>query len=246
MQRVTWLWESLNPDTLWYVVGLIATDGCLSVDGRHIDITAKDGKFLRQLIQQLGLKIKVAQKQNGRGQSSYRIQIGSVSFYRFLVSLGLTPRKSKTLSFLKIPPQFFAAFFRGVIDGDGSLRSWIHSSNGRKQWSLRISSGSKAFLEWLQKTVQDTFGVSGEIHKSQYGEFTVYVLKYGKMAMIEICHHCYLSETATIFLERKYRLAKTCVSSRKSWSRSKTTQLARVVESVDTRDSSQWVSLMVT
>ena len=31
----------IKPNDLWYLVGLVATDGSLSLDGRHINITSK-------------------------------------------------------------------------------------------------------------------------------------------------------------------------------------------------------------
>lgn len=34
---------------LWYLVGLITSDGCLSKDGRHVDITAKK-KFSKKVL----------------------------------------------------------------------------------------------------------------------------------------------------------------------------------------------------
>ena len=40
---------------LWYLVGLIATDGCLSSDGRHIDITSKDYIFLDEIKREVGI-----------------------------------------------------------------------------------------------------------------------------------------------------------------------------------------------
>jgi len=35
-QRIRWPWREILPEILWYLVGLIATDGALSIDGRHI------------------------------------------------------------------------------------------------------------------------------------------------------------------------------------------------------------------
>ena len=41
--------EAISKELLWYLVGLITADGFLSKDGRHIDITAKDYKFLKKI-----------------------------------------------------------------------------------------------------------------------------------------------------------------------------------------------------
>ena len=63
---------------LWYLVGLIATDGYLSPDRRHIDITAKSGQFLMKLKEQLGLNCNVCTKIGGGlaiHLTGYKLQI---------------------------------------------------------------------------------------------------------------------------------------------------------------------------
>ena len=47
---------------LWYLVGLITSDGCLSSDGRHIDITAKEYEFLEKIKQATGISNKIGIK----------------------------------------------------------------------------------------------------------------------------------------------------------------------------------------
>ena len=143
--RAEW-WREIKPSLLWYVVGLITADGCLISDGRHINITAKDGKYLERLRHACGIKAKVGVKRGGSGALAHHIQFGSKSFYAFLVSVGLMPRKSKRLGALHVPDEFFPDFFRGVIDGDGSIRKWVHPGNGNEQWLLKVVSGSMPFL----------------------------------------------------------------------------------------------------
>jgi hypothetical protein len=41
--------------------------------------------------------------------------------YDALLTIGLTPAKSLTLGPLAIPDDYFPDFFRGCIDGDGSV-----------------------------------------------------------------------------------------------------------------------------
>ncbi len=107
---------------LAYVIGLIATDGNLSKDGRHIDFTSKDIEQIQNLIKILDLKTKIGIKSSGTSNRKYyRTQFGNVKFYKFLLYIGLTPAKSKTLGKLKIPDKYFADFLRGHLDGDGSI-----------------------------------------------------------------------------------------------------------------------------
>ena len=129
----------VRPADLWYVVGLIATDGCISRDGRHVDITSADRQHLETVRRILGLKIAIGKKRNGpRTSVSYHIQIGSRDLVRFLTAIGLTPRKSLTIGPLDVPDDAFSDFLRGAIDGDGSIRTWIHPGNGIHQWALKI------------------------------------------------------------------------------------------------------------
>lgn len=234
MRKDKW-WYEVPPDSLWYLVGLITSDGCLSADGRHVDITAKDKDFLEKVRQEFKLHSKIREKRNEQNQVSHSLQISSKAFYLFLLSLNLIPRKSKKLGGLIVPEPLFHSFIRGVIDGDGCIRNWIHPQNGREQWSIRIYSGSNLFLQWLSKKIAILYGLYGALHQNQSGN--VSVLKYGKMATQRLLILCY--SEGSLCLQRKYRKARECIESTTSWSKSKTVRsIARVVEQVDTRDSS--------
>ncbi len=202
---------------LWYLVGLITTDGCLSPDGRHIDITSKEYQFLEAIKDSMGITNNIGIKYNGNKQKSFHIQIGSRNFYDFLLSIGLTQNKSLTLGEIKTPEQYFIDFLRGVIDGDGCIRSWIHPNNKREQWSVRISSGSETFIQWLNDKTEISLKIKGKIYKQNE---SLWILKYGKMAAKEICRRCYY--TNCIGLERKIKLANKCLYSYEGWSKSKT------------------------
>ena len=178
----------------WYLVGLVATDGCLSSDGRHVDVTAKDKNFLEQLRQLLDLRCGVSVKNNGRGQDAHRIQIGSRSLYDRLLTIGLTPRKSLTLGPLKVPDDGFRDFLRGVIDGDGSIRRWCHPTNGREQWAVKIHGASRPFLEWLGQTSLRLWSVKGKLHtlyRLSLSRNPIYQMKYGKIAAKVILARAY-------------------------------------------------------
>ena len=86
-----------------YAIGLIATDGCLSKDGRHVEVTSKDKEQLLNFCEALKIDIKITYKFSGAGEKCGRIQFGDVLFYQFLFSIGLTSAKSKTIPKLKIP-----------------------------------------------------------------------------------------------------------------------------------------------
>lgn len=209
--------KMIKPQDLWYVVGYIATDGCLSKDGRHIDITSKDRQILEEIQKALYLKIGITRKYNSTGQPFLRLQFSDVKFYKFLISINLTPKKSLTLGKLKIPDEYFPDFFRGVIDGDGSITSWEHPINCRQQWALRVVSASKDFIEWLQQEAESYYKIIGKryTYLRQRNRNELYLLKFGKIATKIIIEKCYYENCLS--LQRKYKQAILCLESQNGW-----------------------------
>ncbi len=200
---------------LWYLVGLITSDGNLSSDGRHINITSKDYDFLQVIKKLMGIENKITAKYGGKKQKAFCIQIANRNFYDFLLGIGLMPRKSLILTQVNVPKLYFHEFLRGLIDGDGGMQRWIHRTNGGEQWNLRIASGSEKFLRWLQGKIEIEMGAKGRLHSSGPTQFR---LKYGKMAARAIVKKCYYE--GCVGLERKILLAKNCLDSHTGWGKS--------------------------
>lgn len=208
----------IRPEHLWYTVGLITTDGNLSSDGRHINISSKDIDLLTSVQTALHLKTKIILKANGYSKiRKYgALQFSDVHFYRFLCSLGLTPRKSLTLQSIAVDKKYFRDFLRGVIDGDGGIRRWLHPSNGKEQWELRIYSAAEFFSNWLYKEIVQHFGVKGALFSNvPKRQNKTYAIKFGKMAAQKILSECY--GQSTLSLARKHTLALQCVAATKGW-----------------------------
>src|SRR3989344_1750207 len=108
-----------NVDVRWcsalaYVIGVITTDGNLSPDGRHINITSKDREMVETTKQLLQLENKIGLKARGYSKEKkyFVLQFGDINFYEFLLSIGLMPAKSKILKKVCIPSPLFADFLR--------------------------------------------------------------------------------------------------------------------------------------
>ncbi|MCX5698367.1 MAG: LAGLIDADG family homing endonuclease [Candidatus Omnitrophica bacterium] len=213
---------NIKGPNLWYLVGLITSDGCLSKDGRHIDITSSDYEFLSKIKNKFSLTNRIGIKNKEKINLAYYIQISNKNFYDFLLSIGLIPNKSLTLDRLDISKEFFNDFLRGLIDGDGSLRSWRHTTNLHIQWSLSVFSASEAFIKWLQAAIEASLCCRGKIHSALRPDRInpIYTLKYGKMAARKIAEKCYYKNC--FGLERKIKLAQECSRSYSGWDRSKT------------------------
>jgi hypothetical protein len=206
---------NIQGSNLWYLAGLIASDGCLSRGGRHIDITSANREFLEDLKAGSGLVNKIGVKNKRLKNQGYRFQIANKNFYGFLLSIGLMPDKSLKLEQIQTPKNYFLGFLRG--DSDGGTQRRVHPANGREQWSLRITSGSIKFLAWLKEEIEKIVKAQGKIYSESE---TQNKLKYGKMAAKEIIKQRYYK--GCLGLSRKIKLAKTCLESDTGWSISKT------------------------
>lgn len=186
-----------------YAIGLLTADGCLLNDGRHIDFTSKDLDQVEKFKECLRLKVKIGIKHSGVGNQYYRVQFGDVLFYRFLEEIGLSSAKSKTISAVFVPDQYFPDFLRGYFDGDGTTYSFYDSLFPKSyRFYLSFASASPAFVYWLRKRMDEKVGVKG--HICHYTQRKGYLqLKYAKKEAVAICHYMYYSRIAP-FLKRKF------------------------------------------
>ncbi len=192
---------------LAYAVGLITTDGCLSIDGRHIDFTSKDIQLLKTFKKCLGLKNKIGFKSSGFSKKKYpRIQFGDSVFYKWLLKIGLTPHKSKTIGKLKIPNKYFFDFLRGHFDGDGSCYSyWDTRWASSFMFYLIFNSASKTHISWIREKLKKTEGVKG--HVAQTITKDEWQLKYAKNESKLLFSKLYYKKGLPC-LKRKYRKIK--------------------------------------
>ena len=187
---------------LAYAIGLLVSDGNLSKDGRHMELCSKDKSQVANFIKVLDLSNKIGIKYSGFGQKCYRVQFGDVNFYEFLISIGLTPNKSKTISKIDVPKIYFFDFLRGHFDGDGTFYSyWDPRWRSSFMFYTEFISASKGHILWLQKSLKKILGIKGHITKSD--KQVCYQLKYAKSESLILLPKIY-HEGANIFLKRKH------------------------------------------
>lgn len=192
---------------LAYAVGLIAADGSLSKNGRHINFTSKDVDLIETYQKCLGLEdIKIGRKSSGYKPEKeyYQIQFGDVLFYLFLVELGLHPNKSHTLTEIEIPDEYFFDFLRGEWDGDGTIyRSQDKRWKSSYVISLGFTSASRSFLQWIQKTINKKLQTTGFITFSTRG----FQLRYAKRDSKKVLDAMFY-EPGLPYLDRKFAKAQ--------------------------------------
>lgn len=190
-----------TPD-IAYITGLIVTDGSLSVDKRHIDFTSKDLQLIETFARILQLKNKIGIKTSSysKGRKYFRIQFGNVEFYKFLLSLGLTPRKTKTIGILKIPDKYMRDFLRGHLDGDGfTISYWDKRWKSSFMLYTGFISASKKHLVWIKECISKLYKIEGSL---RFNGRSTYQLMYAKKSSILLLEKIYYNQDLPC-LERK-------------------------------------------
>ncbi len=209
-----------TPD-LAYIVGLITTDGCLYNDGRHISFTSRDIDLIETFASLLCLTNKIGKTTNLRSET-HRIQFCDIQLYHWLLSIGLTPCKSKTINSIKIPDIYFKDFLRGHLDGDGSITRYTDTYNTYKdkkyvyeRLCVRFISASNQHMIWLDGKIRSVLGIQGSLHTTKKHPKTgtiIHVLKFGKKDSLKLLTKIYYSPEIPS-LKRKKMIALDCLSS---------------------------------
>lgn len=204
--------DEILPENLWYIVGYIVADGNLSKSGRHISIVSKDIEHLVKIKSALKIDTKICMfARGGSKDKKYgKIQFSNVNFYRWLQSINIGPNKSLIQGPVDLDFKYVGDFIRGVIDGDGCIRTWEHSSNGMIQWYTSITSASLDLITWLKDLIENTYHIKGRLHTTLVSKKNpIYRIKFGKLASQVLFQKIY--HEGCLSLERKRRLAVLCL-----------------------------------
>ncbi len=200
--------KNKNHKTEWtpefaYVIGLLATDGNLSKDGRHIDFTSSDIQLIKTFKKCMNLvDVKTGVKTDGVTDKKYfRVQFSNAKLYQYLLEIGLTPNKSKTISMLNIPDKYFFDFLRGCFDGDGTIYSfWDNRWHSSFMFYITFPSASSNFLKYLQMKIKNFCDLNGSI--GACGK-NIYILRYAKKESAILFDKMFYSKNLPS-LKRKY------------------------------------------
>lgn len=193
-------------DDLAYAIGLLAADGCLST-GHLVDLTSKDKEQVQTFANILQLQAKIGVKRSGSGKTTYRIQFKNVFFYEFLLSIGLTPAKSKTLGALQIPEKYFFHFLRGVFDGDGSTYSYFDNRwKASYMFYTNFASASYEHIAWLQHQIYCKLGVKGHIVTAR--DRSLMQLRYAKTDSLKLLRAMYPYKNVRCLSRKRLKIQK--------------------------------------
>ena len=169
----------------------------------------------------LRLNTDIRPHRGGYGTRCHHLAWSDRRFYDWLANVGLTPAKSLTLGPLAVPDEYFADFFRGCVDGDGSIVSYIDRYHTFKSASyvytrlyVSIVSASFRFIEWLRASVQRLVNVAGHVDvRRSGGRHDVWRLRYAKRESLAVLRWIYYAHDVTCLI-RKRRIATPFLTAR--------------------------------
>lgn len=193
-----------------YALGLLVTDGSLSKDGRHISFTSKDEELIDKFQMALDIEYHVGKKGRGidKEKKYFVVQIGDVNFYKFLLSIGLMPNKTKIIERISLPKKYFFDFLRGHFDGDGSSYSyWDPRWRSSFMFYTEFISASNKHIEWLRQEISGRLGIRGHITKG--ANSSVYQLKFAKTESLKLLPKMYYDSSVVCLSRKRLKIEKT-------------------------------------
>jgi len=182
-----------------YACGLMATDGNLSRRTGQMSFVSKDVDQVEALRHCLRLSARIFRARSSN-EFHHKVQWSDRSLYDWFVDLGLAPAKSRTLGPLAVPDEFFADFFRGCVDGDGSVTVYTDRSQSAKKTHyvyerlyISLVSASLCFLDWIRDSLSRALGLGVAIHVDRTAQCPVWTLRYAKAESIRLIGRTYHS-----------------------------------------------------
>jgi hypothetical protein len=132
-------------------------------------VFASADRELRDVLQHcLGVAVAVRERPRERApRAIYVATITSPRLRHLLEEIGLTPAKGRAPRSLAVPDEFFRDFFRGCMDGDGSVT--MHGFGHRRCLTVRLYSGSRQFIWWIYAAVVRLAKIRGRLYRNRQG-----------------------------------------------------------------------------
>ena len=183
-----------------YVVGLMATDGCLIAGRKQLNFKSEDEQLVQTFLTCLGKGRRYRGVKTRTGNTVYVTQFSDARFYEWLMTVGLTPRKSLTLGVIDVPDAFALSLLRGLLDGDGSIQTFVHRPTAstypdyqyERLWVF-FTSASRSHIDWIQALVERLLGFRGyvEVRPGRPPHHDFFRLKFGKHSSIALLRAVY-------------------------------------------------------
>lgn len=162
---------------------------------------------MKNFLKAFEVEFKITEKHSLLGKKYQRVQFSDVLFYNFLLSIGFTPAKSKTIGVIKIPQKYFFDFLRGCFDGDGSFYSyWDPRWRSSFMFYTVFISASRPHIDWIRDELRGKLKVKGHITRDS--KKSTHQLKYAKRESLKILKKMYYTTTVLCLSRKRQKIEK--------------------------------------
>lgn len=192
-----------------YILGLLASDGCISKDTNHwnIDLQEQDEEILKQIQTEIGYDGKIEHYTNNLNKQFSRLRICSRQMKSDLQHYGITPHKTFTLKPPEfLDPQYYISYIRGYFDGDGCF----YFNEDKNKYNWYICGARREVIQWIHDIFINVYGIDTTIQTSNYtlknGDHFYYLQTYSISTISQIFEVLYISDS--LYMQRKFNSFK--------------------------------------
>lgn len=190
-----------------YLMGLIATDGCIWRDRPVVSISSCDRCLVAWVKKYAGFTASVLKRSD---ENVYVVNGAGADFQNFCIRVGIKPSKSFTIGRLKIPRRYIASFLLGTFDGDGSFFHYYSTKYYKdrvyryRRLRATVVTASKKFSGYLCSLIR-ALGSRPFVIVERKKESTYYRVMVENEEAVNLLDRMY-SAAGTFSLPRKKRL----------------------------------------
>jgi len=206
-QNLNNLFEKADTEEKAYWLGFLYADGCIHKRGIRIALSIVDEEHIKKInnfflnkgkISYLKEKFFNSKNKDYMCREQVVFELHDVTSLEFLSKYGFCENKTiyGKLNMQNIPFNLQKHFWRGMIDGDGS----IYYNEETKRGGMQLT-GSYDTLLNFQKFIKKTLNKDKNITKDK----TIFTIKLRENLSKELCKILY--KNSNIYLKRKYKKA---------------------------------------
>jgi hypothetical protein len=195
--------DSLTEESIW-VLGWFFSDGNVCKDTNSFSISVHQNDS--ELLMSIGQIMKFDRIHIGYGKIKKICSLRGCdkTIHAKLIELGCVPAKSLVIRY----PTYFTedwqhwTFLRGVLEGDGHIG--FKAKGNRPGFNCEIASGSRLFLDDLQKLLKAKLNVETKIKCRKNSNSCRILIEGGKEPILRFLDLLYKDGAATLCLKRKF------------------------------------------
>lgn len=192
---------SKQTKSMFYVLGLLATDGFVYSKTNQIGITLIDYDVIDNIKKLIRSEKPIKKRVYTNKKDTYTIDFSHPQTKEDLKKWGVIPNKSLVMKYPQIPNEFERYYIRGLFEGDG----WFSIVRRKKKHAIKIGfvSGSIDFISSLHSRLRE----NGFEKFKLYNKKGYYTLNLSQRHQCEsFCEWLYKDCIEDgLFMERKYK-----------------------------------------